>query len=130
VLLISAILSGLLISSSTAYADDPPVFPSCAGHDSPGPDGIVTVRMNPSGLVQWGVKMIPPEKSVGQWALITIMGGKKTTSGFNRFTTGPYIPHGVVSETKPGLVFAVRGVVYSTDGHEYFVYGTPCRVPA
>ncbi|MDT7585610.1 MAG: hypothetical protein QOE32_3160, partial [Pseudonocardiales bacterium] len=42
------------------YADDPPVFPSCAGHDSPGPDGIVTVRMNPSGLVQWGVKMIPP----------------------------------------------------------------------
>lgn len=120
-------LTGLLAGGWSASAD--PVFPSCAAFQSPGPDGVVHMQMSPAGKVIWGVTMTPPSKSVGAWHLWTMMGGRKTPSGFNRVTTAPYVPHGIVAETRPGLVFAARGWIDAADGNKYLIVGAPCRVP-
>lgn len=119
-------VGGLLAGGGSAYADD---FPSCQNFQSRGPDGVVHVQVNPAGRVVWGVTMTPSSKSIGTWELFTLMGGKKTSSGFYRTVSLPYVPHGEVAETRPGLVFAVRGWVHAADGNQYWVVGAPCRVP-
>lgn len=121
--------TGLLATGGTASAAGPGIMPSCTAFQSHGPDGTVHVQINPSGKVTWAVTMFPKAKSVGAWHLFTMMGGVKTRSGFNRVVTGPYVPHGTVSETRPGLVFSVRGWIDSGDGSKYFVRSDDCLVP-
>lgn len=81
-------LTGLFATAGVAQADPPPEFPSCAAFQSPGPDGVVHVQVNSIGNVIWGVTMTPPSKSIGAWNIWTLLGGKKTPSGFTRVTTG------------------------------------------
>jgi hypothetical protein len=126
----SVALSMVGLLSGAGYAGaDPPVFPSCAAFQSPGPDGVVHVQMSPGGNLTWGVTMTPLSKSVGAWHMWTMLGGRKTPSGFNRVLTAPYVPHGVIPAARSGLVFAARGWVDAADGEKYLVVGAPCRVP-
>ena len=117
----------MLAGTETALAAAP-AYPSCLNHDSPGPDGVVTVQTNRRNVI-WAVRMNPSSKSIGQWVLGTYLDGKKTRSGFNRPVIDlPYQPHGTVPGTRvrPGQVFTVRGAIIAGDGTEYLVISTPC----
>ena len=119
-------ITSLVAGSGTAYAAPP--YPLCDIHNSPGPDGVVTVQTIRRNIT-WGVRMNPSSKSIGQWVLGTYLDGKKTSSGFNRAVVdGPYQPHGTVPGTRvrPGQVFTVRGAIIAGPETEYLVISTPC----
>jgi len=117
-------LGGLLVSSGTAYAD----LPLCTRHDSVGPDGTVQAQVNQAGQVVWGVTMNPSSKSAGVWKFRTFYNGKPSRSGFDQVTTGPYVPHGVTPESRPGMVWSAKGMVMA--GMEYcYIVGDQCYIP-
>jgi hypothetical protein len=107
-------------SSRVASSSVPASTPSCHSVTYRGNAGYVSVQER-SNRLQWGITMTPLKYSVGRWNVSTYLSGKKTSSGFNRTVTSPYIPHG--SLTVPsGKIFHVQAKVVGK-------YGTFVSVP-
>lgn len=111
-------------SGEQVVADD---RPSCRAITYTGPDGRIDVQTT-NGIVAWGITMTPSAKSIGRWDVFTYLNGSRTTSAFNRTTTGPYIPHGSVA-ARSGQSFKVQATVASADGKIYTSVTNICRVP-
>jgi hypothetical protein len=84
------------LTSTTSQAPEsyPAVkYPSCAHIKYVGNAGYIAVQERNHRL-QWGIVMTPLSLSVGRWDVNTYLSGRKTSSGFHRTVTTPYIPHG------------------------------------
>lgn len=103
-------------------------LPSCRAITYSGSSGYISVQTNSSSKVAWGITMTPLSLSVGRWDIDTWLNGKKTTSGFHRTTTGPYIPHGSIQARK-GQTFVVTATLVSANGRTYRNVPNACTVP-
>lgn len=129
------IAAGSVPSDSLAYGPtgrlqpraDP--IPSCAFIDFGGPGGTIHVQTSASYNVQWGITIVPPENSIGRWDVDTYLNSQKQPSSFHRTTTGPYIPHGVLPNVKPGRRFSIIAVLESASGSRYYNAPNECIVP-
>ena len=124
----SVTASGGMTEAGTTSQLEPYALPSCASVTYTGPDGYISVQTSPSKVVAWGITMTPPSKSIGAWNVSTYLNDRKTSSGFNRTTTGPYIPHGSI-QARSGEVFRVEATVAATDGRTYHNVPNACQVP-
>jgi hypothetical protein len=88
--------------------------PPCASITFVGNSGAISVQQN-SGRLQWGITMTPLSLSIGTWQVSTYLSGQKTSSGFNKTVTSPYIPHGSLS-VPPGKIFTVSATVTGPGG--------------
>ena len=101
--------------SAVAQATTPAAsYPSCHSITYRGNAGYISVQEN-NGRLQWGITMTPLSYSIGTWHVSTYLSGKKTSSGFNRTVTTPYIPHGSLS-VPGGKVFTVQAQVTGPNG--------------
>jgi hypothetical protein len=103
-------------------------LPSCRAITYRGSSGYISVQTNSSSYVAWGITMTPPSLSVGRWDVDTWLNGRKTTSGFHRTTTGPYIPHGAI-QARRGQRFVVTATLVSANGRTYVNVPNACTVP-
>jgi hypothetical protein len=94
--------------------------PRCTRVEYKGNAGYIAVQERNHRL-QWGIVMTPRKYSVGKWNVSTYLSGRKTSSGFNRTVTAPYIPHGSLS-VPANKVFHVQAKVVTR-------YGTFVNVP-
>lgn len=104
---------------------------SCRSITHPGSAGKIDVQTTDTSdgpVVAWGITMYDMKESIGQWDVDTYLNGKKTTSGFHRTTTTPYIPHGSVL-ARSGQRFNVRATLLSASGHFYTDVPNECSVP-
>jgi hypothetical protein len=88
--------------------------PSCAHITYRGNAGYIAVQERNHRL-QWGIVMTPPKLSIGRWDVNTYLSGRKTTSGFHRTVTAPYIPHGSLA-VPAGKIFHVQAKVVGPNG--------------
>lgn len=105
--------------------------PSCHAIEYPGNAGVISVQTTATSRgprLAWGIKMYDPKESTGRWDVDTYLNGEKTTSGFHRTTTGPYLPHGSL-QARSGQRFEVRGTLVSASGNEYHTVPNECFVP-
>jgi hypothetical protein len=101
-------------ASRAASATAPKALPSCSRIEYVGNAGFIAVQERNHRL-QWGIVMTPPAFSVGRWDVNTYLSGRKTSSGFHRTTTGPYIPHSSLA-VPANKVFHVQATVVTRFG--------------
>jgi hypothetical protein len=106
----------------------PSALPSCRSITYRGSSGYISVQTNSSSLVAWGITMTPPSLAVGRWDVDTWLNGRKTSSGFHRTLTGPYIPHGSI-QARRGQTFVVTATLVSANGRTYVNVPNACTVP-
>lgn len=79
-------------------------------------------------VVSWAITMYDQGESVGRWDVDTYRNGKKTSSGFHRNTTTPYVPHGSIL-ARSGQRFNVEATLLSASGTSYHNVTNECFVP-
>jgi hypothetical protein len=92
----------------------PAANPSCHSVTYRGNAGYISVQESNNRL-QWGITMTPLSYSIGTWSVSTYLSGKKTSSGFNRTVTTPYIPHSSLA-VPSGKIFQVQAKVVGPNG--------------
>lgn len=102
--------------------------PSCRSIEYRGNSGKISVQTNNAHRIQWGITMYDSQDSVGRWDVDTYLNGRKTTSGFHRTTTGPYIPHGSL-DARQGQRFHVEAHLQSANGETHHSVTNECIVP-
>jgi hypothetical protein len=111
-------ISGGMMSLTNAAArpalSPAKALPSCARIEYVGNRGYIAVQEKDRKL-QWDITMTPLSYSVGKWSVSTYLGGRKTTSGFNKTVTVGYVPHGSLA-VPAGRVFSVSATVVGPDG--------------
>ena len=114
-------------STITAQADRP----SCRSISYPGTSGRIDVQTSDTDqgpVVSWAITMYDEGESVGRWDVDTYLNGKKTSSGFHRNTSTPYVPHGSIL-ARAGQRFNVEATLLSASGRSYHNVTNECFVP-
>ncbi len=120
---------GVVEQSSTMVAQTD--RPSCRSISYPGSSGRIDVQTSDTErgpVVSWAITMYDEGESVGRWDVDTYLNGRKTTSGFHRNTSTPYVPHGSIL-ARSGQRFNVEATLLSASGRSYHNVTNECFVP-
>lgn len=105
--------------------------PSCRSITYRGTAGQIDIQTTDTSegpVVAWGITMYDRNESRGRWDVDTYLNGRRTTSGFHRTTTTPYVPHGSV-RARSGQRFNIVASLVSASGRSYRSVPNQCFVP-